>query len=218
MTALNHFRHAETDAWERLLPEDNSIIAQGLLKKSPFPIIDLVRSRKYDELLLKLCLGSDLRIQRKAWSEVAIAATHLSTPPHWLASGFDEVITKLCFPNLRFALVQNDLKCRVKYGRSITCDQVLQAWSRIPDYQPQSSGSKTHEGVWDNQTKSMRTLQQIALHHLWLESHPQRDIFTPDLLGEGQIVMMAFSEPSSFWRQQLAQKARDILLAVDLGL
>lgn len=198
MTAQHHYRTSQTEAWERELPEDESLIAQGLLKKSPFPIIDLTRSRKNLDLLALLSRGSDLRIQRKAWSIITREASRLNTPPHWVTSGFDEVVTKLCYPNLRLAQAQKDIKWHLMSGRSITCEQVLKAWNQ--------------------RTSLTMSMQQVAVHHLWLESHPQRETFTPDMLGQGQILMMALSDSSSEWRQLLPAKDRDFLFAIDLGL
>jgi len=198
MTALQHYRTAETMAWEQKLPQDESIIAQGLLKKSPFPIIDLIRSRKNMDLLDLLSRGADLRIQRKAWSIIAREASRLNTRPHWVNSGFDEVVTKLCYPNLSLAQVKKDISWHLLTGKSVTCEQVLKAWNQ--------------------QTSLSLPMQQVAVHHLWLESHPQRETFTPEMLGKGQILMMALSVRSPEWMQLVPAKARDAVFSVDLGI
>lgn len=198
MTAFKHYRTEKTVAWEGELPEDSSLIVEGLLKKSAYPIIDMVRSRRWDELVLKLSQGADLRLQRRAWALVAAESKKLDPPPQWLSSGFDTVIAKLCFPRLRFAQAQESIEQLLRYGRSVSSTQVLRAWN--------SQGAMT------------KPLQQIALHHLWLESHPQLMSFSPEMLSEGQIVMMALSDPSSTWRQLMPSKARDTLFSIDLGL
>ncbi|AXH59991.1 hypothetical protein [Pseudomonas amygdali] len=198
MTALRHYRTKETDAWEVNLPSDENTIVEGLLKKSPFPIIDMVRSRRWDDLLLMLCQGADLRLQRRAWTLIAAESKKLDLPPQWLNSGFDTVIAKLCFPHLRFAQTQDNVEQQLRYGKSLSTTQVLRAWN--------------------NQGWLSKPSQQIALHHLWLESHPLLMSFSPEMLSEGQIVMMALSDPSPTWRQLMPAKARDTLFSIDLGL
>lgn len=198
MTALKRYRTEKTDAWERDLPDDSGLIVEGLLKKSPYPIIDMVRSRRWDDLVLKLSQGADLQLQRRAWALVAAESKRLALPPQWLNSGFDTVIAKLCFPHLRFAQAQESIEQLLSYGRSVSSTQVLRAWN--------------------SQDALTKPLQHIALHHLWLESHPQLMSFSPEMLSEGQVVMMALSDPSPTWRQLLPAKARDTLFSIDLGL
>lgn len=199
MTAINRYRSPETESWEQTLPTDESLIALGLREKSPFPIISLMQSPMDHERLLKmLSQGANLHLQRRAWSIVAVEAARQGFTPSWLCRGFDEAITRICFPNLLFSLVSNELKWQLNYGRSLTADQVLTAWAQ--------------------QDKLWRASYQIALHHLWLESHPQRDSFTPEMLGEGQILMMALSDPSPHWKNHLPADAREAMLSIDLGL
>lgn len=199
MKAINRYRSPETELWEQALPTDESLIALGLREKSPFPIISHMQSLMDHELLLKmLSQGANLKLQRRAWSIVAVEAARQGITSSWLSMGFDEAITRICFPNLLFALVPNQLKWQLNYGRSLTTEQVLTAWSQ--------------------QDKLWRTSYKIALHHLWLESHFQRKGFTPEMLGEGQILMMALSDPSPLWKSHLPANAREAIFSIDLGL
>ncbi|RMT05857.1 hypothetical protein [Pseudomonas amygdali] len=156
MAAINQYRSPETESWEQTLPTDESLIALGLREKSPFPIISLIQSPMDHEQLLKLLSqGANLMLQRRAWSIVAVEAAKQGFTPSWLCKGFDEAITRICFPNLLFSLVSNQLRWQLSYGHSLCAEQVLTAWSQ--------------------KDKLGRDSYKIALHHLWLESHHPRD-------------------------------------------
>ena len=198
MTAINHYHTANTAAWEAGLPRDSALIEKGMLQKSPFPIIEKYRARRMDDLLGILSQGADLQRQREAWDLVIESSKMLDMPPHWVMSSFDGVIAQLCNPNLRHAPVHHELSIILSYGNQISYEQVSKAWNGL------NSGSKGS--------------QRVALHHLWLESHPMRNSIEPGMLGKGQQLMMALSFPKAQWLDLIPGKFRDMLFSIDLGL